>query len=98
MIGPVVAPLGTLTVICPDAFTVNPGAFVPLNVTEVVPAKFVPLMSTLVPTVPLAGLKLEMVGEVPAAAGNAVIERTSATITADTPMLRARVPPACGSS
>ena len=72
MIGPVDAPLGTLTVtLCPDALTVNPGAFVPLNVTEVVPSKFVPWISTVVPTLPLAGLKLEMVGEVPAAAGNA---------------------------
>jgi hypothetical protein len=92
MIGPVDAPLGTLTVtLCPDALTVNPGAFVPLNVTEVVPAKFVPWMATLVPIGPLPGSKLEMVGEVPAAAGNAVIERTSATITPDTPMLHARV-------
>ena len=92
MIGPVDAPLGTLTVtLCPDALTVNPGAFVPLNVTEVVPAKFVPWISTVVPTLPLAGLKLVIVGEVPAAAGNAVIERRSATITPDTPMLRIRV-------
>ena len=92
MIGPVDAPLGTLTVtLCPDALTVNPGAFVPLNVTEVVPAKFVPWMATLVPTGPLLGSKLEMVGEVPAAAGNAVIERTSATITPYIPMLRTRV-------
>ena len=76
MIGPVDAPLGTLTVtLCPDALTVNPGAFVPLNVTEVVPAKFVPWISTVVPMLPLAGLKLVIVGEVPAAAGNAVIER-----------------------
>jgi len=83
-IGPVEAPLGTSTVIrCPVAFTLKPGAFTPLNATDVVPVKFVPWIATLVPTGPLLGSKLEMVGAEAAAAGHAVIETTSAAITAD---------------
>ena len=86
-IGPVVAPLGTLTVIfCPVAFTLNPGAFVPLNVTEVVPTKFVPWMATLVPTGPLPGSKLEMVGEPPAMAETVVRETTKTTSAAVDPI------------
>jgi hypothetical protein len=92
-IGPVEAPLGTSTVIlCPDAFTLNPGAFVPLNVTDVVPAKSVPWIATLVPTGPLLGSKLELVGRPPAVAGH-VVKRTTRTaaIAAVAPM-RARAP------
>jgi hypothetical protein len=86
-IGPVVAPLGTLTVIfCPVAFTLNPAAFVPLNVTEVVPTKFVPWMATLVPTGPLPGSKLEMVGEPPAMAETVVRETTKTTSAAVGPI------------
>lgn len=85
--GPAVAPLGTLTVIfCPVAFTLNPGAFVPLNVTEVVPTKFVPWMATLVPTGPLPGSKLEMVGEPPAMAETVVRETTKTTSAAVDPI------------
>jgi hypothetical protein len=86
-IGPVEAPLGTLTVIlCPDAFTLKPGAFVPLNVTDVVPTKFVPWILTVVPAEPLLGSKLEMVGRPPAVAGDIVKRTRTAAIAADAPM------------
>src|SRR5436190_1140651 len=60
-IGPDVAPLGTVTVICVSEFTLKT-APVPLNVTEEAPVKFVPVMVTLLPTGPLVGLKLVTVG------------------------------------
>src|SRR5687768_15020066 len=62
-IAPVVAPAGELTVISvPAAFTVKPGALVPLNVTLVVPVKPEPVMVTLVPATPPLGVKLVMTG------------------------------------
>src|SRR5882762_5552727 len=61
LIGPVVAPDGTVAVIAVAEFTVKL-ALVPLNSTDVAPVKFVPLMVTLVPTGPLPGVKLVMVG------------------------------------
>ncbi len=71
VIGPVVAPLGTLVVICvPGPFTLNPAA-VPLNRTNVVPTKFDPLIVTPVPTGPLDGLNPEMFGGEPAFARDA---------------------------
>ena len=57
----------------------------PLNATWVAPAKFAPLIATLVPTGPLDGLNPEMLGGVPAAAGNDVMEITRATIAAVAP-------------
>src|SRR5438552_14634809 len=57
LIGPVVAPDGTVAVICVSPLTVNVAALV-LNVTAVAPVKPVPLMTTVVPTGPLVGLKL----------------------------------------
>jgi hypothetical protein len=61
-IGPVVAPEGTVAVICvPAAFTLNP-ADAPLNLTADASWRFVPLIVTDVPTGPLVGLKLLMVG------------------------------------
>jgi hypothetical protein len=51
-IGPFVAPLGTVSVICEPELTVN-GAAAPLTETAVAPAKLVPLTVTLVPTAPL---------------------------------------------
>src|SRR5882762_8903856 len=61
LIGPVVAPDGTVAVIAVAEFTVKL-ALVPLNSTDVAPVKFVPLIVTLVPAGPLPGVKLVMVG------------------------------------
>jgi hypothetical protein len=54
-IGPVVAPAGTVAVICVSEFTVNI-AVVPLNLTELTPVKPTPVMTTVVPITPLVGL------------------------------------------
>ena len=55
LIGPVVAPAGTVAVILIAEFTVNT-AEAPLKVTAVAPVKFAPLTVTLAPTAPLAGV------------------------------------------
>jgi hypothetical protein len=56
VIGPVVAPEGTLVVIFTEEFTVNDGWFTLLkNFTDVVPSKFVPLIVTVTPTAPPLG-------------------------------------------
>jgi len=60
VIGPLVAPAGTVAVIC-EPLTLK-AAFVPLNLTAVVPEKFVPLIVTVVPTPPMAGEMLVIVG------------------------------------
>src|SRR5256885_13275473 len=57
LIGPLVAPAGTVAVIAVAELTVKL-ALVPLNSTALAPVKFVPLIVTLVPTGPLAGVKL----------------------------------------
>ena len=54
VIGPVIAPLGTVVVIVPELLTVNVAAL-PANETAVAPVKFVPLIVTPVPTAPIAG-------------------------------------------
>jgi hypothetical protein len=59
---PVVAPAGTVTVICVALFTVNAVADTPLNFTAEAPVKFVPVMTTELPTSPLVGLRLDTVG------------------------------------
>ncbi|MBA4313471.1 MAG: hypothetical protein C0417_12680 [Chlorobiaceae bacterium] len=61
MIDPVVAPVGTVAVICVDEFTVYV-AIVPLNFTDVTLIKFVPVIVTLVPIGPFAGVKFVIVG------------------------------------
>jgi hypothetical protein len=65
LMGPVVAPEGTVAVILVEEFTVN-DADTLLNVTDVVvkplPLKLVPLMVTEVPTGPEVGEKELMVG------------------------------------
>src|SRR5689334_24298167 len=60
-IAPVVAPEGTVAVICVAEFTVYV-ADVPLNVTDVAPVRFVPVIVTDVPTTPLVGLNEVTVG------------------------------------
>ena len=60
VIGPVVAPVGTVVVIVPEGLTVKVAA-TPLNETAVAPMKFVPVIVTPVPTglkVGVNGLKL----------------------------------------
>ena len=54
-IGPVVAPAGTVAVICVFEFTVNV-ALVPLKRTRLTPVKPTPVMTTEVPITPLIGL------------------------------------------
>ena len=49
VMGPVVAPAGTVVVIVPGGLSVNVAA-TPLNETAVAPAKFAPLIVTFVPT------------------------------------------------
>src|SRR3989442_952849 len=61
VIGPVVAPLGTVVAIDVDEFTVKL-APVPLKRTAVAPVKVAPVIVTLVPTGPLVGAKLVVVG------------------------------------
>jgi len=61
LIVPVVAPVGTVAVICVAELTVKL-AFVPLNFTAVAPVNAVPVIVTLAPTSPLVGEKLVMVG------------------------------------
>src|SRR5437764_398983 len=61
LIGPLVAPAGTVAVIAVAEPTVKL-ALVPLNSTALAPVKLVPLMVTLVPTGPLLGVKLVIVG------------------------------------
>ena len=53
--GPVVAPVGTVAVICVAELTTYVVAAVVLNITDVVHPKFVPVMTTLAPTAPLVG-------------------------------------------
>src|SRR5258705_302260 len=61
LIGPVVAPPGTVAVIDVDEFTVK-FALAPLKGTAVAPVKLAPAIVTLVPTGPLAGEKLVIAG------------------------------------
>ncbi len=61
LIGPVVAPAGTVAVSCESLTKLNV-AEVPLNVTDVVPVKFTPLMVTRVPAPPLVGVNDVMDG------------------------------------
>jgi hypothetical protein len=62
-IGPVVAPVGTATVILvPAPFTAKPGAFTLSNETAVAPVRLLPLILTDVPTGPLVGLNDVIVG------------------------------------
>jgi hypothetical protein len=57
----VVAPVGTVAVICVVELTVNVALSVP-NLTSVILIKVEPVMVTLVPTGPLAGVKLSIFG------------------------------------
>jgi hypothetical protein len=61
LMGPVLAPAGTVVVIVPGLLTVNV-AGVPLNETAVAPVKFVPVIVTPVPPTPLGGAKEAIAG------------------------------------
>ena len=61
LIGPVVAPAGTVAWIDVGEFTMNVEPM-PLNRTAVAPMKLLPLIVTLNPTGPLAGVKPVIVG------------------------------------
>jgi hypothetical protein len=61
LIGPLVAPVGTVAVIVVAEFAVKL-ALVPLNRTAEALVKLVPLMVTVAPGGPLVGVKLETVG------------------------------------
>jgi len=61
LIAPLVAPLGTVAVICVSELTVKEAA-APLKATAVAPVKCEPLIVTAVPTGPLAGLNELIVG------------------------------------
>src|SRR5437762_2473794 len=63
LIVPVVAPLGTVAVICVSEFTVKDEASVPVDLANEAPVKWPPVMTALVPTGPLVGEKLVMEGE-----------------------------------
>src|SRR5438093_765866 len=65
---PVVAPTGTVAVICVSETTVNE-AKTELNFTLVVPVKFSPLMVMVLPTGALEGLKLVIFGRTMKLAG-----------------------------
>ena len=69
LIGPVVAPSGTMAVICVEEFTVMFVAVTPLNLTWVGPANPVPDMTTEAPIWLDAGLTLVIVG-----AGNVLVK------------------------
>ena len=64
LIFPVVAPVGTVVLICVLDTTVNVAA-VPLNFTLVAPVKLVPVTVTAVPTGPLVGANDVIVGACP---------------------------------
>ncbi len=61
---PVIAPVGTVAVICVTEFTVNCVAATPPKVTLVAPVSAVPVMVTDVPTAPLAGENPVTVGAI----------------------------------
>src|SRR5207302_3194181 len=64
VIFPLVAPVGTVALICVSEFTVNVVAAVPLKLTPVAPVNPVPVSVTLVATGPLAGVNDVMLGGV----------------------------------
>jgi hypothetical protein len=65
LIGPLLAPLGTVAVICDAPLALNDVAATPLKSTAVAPDKLLPLIVTDVPATPVVGEKLEIVGGAP---------------------------------
>ena len=83
---PVVAPDGTVAVICVAEFTVKL-AVVPWNVTRVTPVKLAPVIVTTVPVGPPAGVKLEMVGVLPTKKLPALVPVPPGVVTAIAPVV-----------
>ena len=71
--GPVMAPTGTVAVICVAEFTANTRADVPLKVNCVAPVRLVPVMTTVAPIGPVVGEKLVMMGGKPTKNGMAEV-------------------------
>jgi hypothetical protein len=63
-IGPVIAPWGTVAVICVGEFSTKAAASTPPNLTELVPEKLVPVITTWEPGDPLVGANEVIVGPV----------------------------------
>jgi hypothetical protein len=81
VIGPVLAPLGTVALIDVSEATENVVAVTPLNVTLLAPVRCVPVIDTLVPTGPLVGVNDEIVG----AAGGGVVVTVKAVVLVPVP-------------
>ena len=64
LIFPLVAPVGTVALICVSVLTANVVAATPLKLTPLAPVKPVPVNATLVPTGPLAGVNELITGTV----------------------------------
>ena len=58
-----------------------------LNVTAVAPVKFVPVMVTLLPTVPLAGLKLVIVGGISTVNEELLVAVPAGVLTLNVPLV-----------
>jgi hypothetical protein len=89
---PVVAPVGTVAVICVGETTVNAAA-VPANVTDVAPVKFVPAIVTTVPGAPDEGPNAEMVGAGGGGGAVAIIHGAGAVVS---PARNSNVPRSAG--
>jgi hypothetical protein len=76
---PVVAPVGTVAVICVAELTVKLVAATLLKLTAVAPVKPVPVIVTTVPTGPDVGVKDVIVAQVAATVKSAVLVATGAT-------------------
>jgi hypothetical protein len=92
LIGPLVAPAGTVAVICVSEFTVNVPA-VPLNMTAVAPVNPLPLIVTVVPTGPLEGLKPVIDGAAAPKLADAGAPNITAITRSSTPKQRRRPHP-----
>ena len=89
VIGPVVAPSGTVAVIWVSSSTAKVGSGVPLKATSVAPVKPEPVMVTVVPTVPCVGENPVIVGST-APAG---VPTTATSAIATTDALSRTTPP-----
>jgi len=85
-IGPVVAPAGTVAVICVDELTVKV-AVVPLKVTAVAPERFAPVIMTLAVAGPPGGLKPVIVGWAPTVKGLPLVAVPPDVVTAIGPVV-----------
>src|SRR4051812_16404734 len=86
LIVPVVAPVGTVAVICVAEFTVNV-AVVPLNFVADAPEKFAPVMTTFWPTAALVGEKLVIEGGSTSVKLLALVPVPPAVVTAIVPLV-----------